>query len=119
MDVDGRRSVSVSVTVGAGPANPTVSVASVGVSLAASSVIAGKTTQATAVTKDASGNVLTGRTIVWTTSDPTVASADGVGVITAIKAGSVTVTATSEGKTGTAPLTVTASVVAAVDFGSR
>ena len=80
--------------------------------LNAPSLTAGQTTQANATTKDASGNVLTGRTIVWTTSDPAIASVDGAGVITALKAGSVTITATSEGTTGTAPLTVTASPTA-------
>ena len=69
---------------------------------------AGQSTQANATTKDASGNVLTGRTIVWTTSDPAVASVDGAGLVTALKAGTVTVTATSEGKTGSASLTVAA-----------
>jgi uncharacterized protein YjdB len=105
---DGRRSTTVPVTVGAGPTNPTVAVASVAVSLNASSLTAGQTTQANATTKDASGNVLTGRTIVWKTSDPAIASVDGAGVVSALKAGSVTVTATSEGKSGTAALTVTA-----------
>ena len=52
--------------------------------------------------------MLTGRTIVWTTSDPAVASVDGGGLVTALKAGTVTVTATSEGKTGSASLTVAA-----------
>ncbi|MBW8770388.1 MAG: Ig-like domain-containing protein [Gemmatimonadetes bacterium] len=105
---DGRKSTTVPVTVGAGPTNPAVSVASIAVTLNATTLTAGQTTQANAVTKDGSGNVLTGRTIVWTTSDPTVASVDGAGVISALKAGSVTVTATSEGKTGTGTLTVTA-----------
>jgi uncharacterized protein YjdB len=105
---DGRRSTTVPVTVGAGPANPSVAVASVGVSLNASSLAVGQTTQANATTKDASGNVLAGRTIVWTTSDPTIASVDGSGVLSALKAGSATVTATSEGQSGTATLTVTA-----------
>ena len=104
---DGRRSTTVPVTVGNGPTS-TVAVASVAVTLNATSLTAGQITQANAVTKDASGNVLTGRTIVWTTSDPTIASVDGSGVITTLKAGSVTVTATAEGKTGTATLTVTA-----------
>ena len=111
---DGRRSTTVAVTVGAGPTNPTVAVATVAVSLNAPSLTVGQTTQGNAVTKDASGNVLTSRTIVWTTSDPSVASVDGSGVITALKAGSVTVTATSEGQTGSASLTVTAPAQAAV-----
>src|SRR6478672_5067341 len=105
---DGRKSTTVPVTVGAGPTNPTVSVASVAVTLNAPALTVGQATQGNAVTKDASGNVLTGRTIVWTTSDPAVASVDGAGKITALKAGAVTVTATSEGKTGSAPLSVTA-----------
>jgi parallel beta-helix repeat protein len=109
---DGRRSTTVPVTVGAGPTNPTVPVALVAVTLNASSLTAGQSTQANAVTKDASGNVLTGRTIVWTTSDPAVASIDGAGVITSLKAGSATITATSEGNTGTAALAVTPSPTA-------
>ena len=105
---DGRKSTTVPVTVGPAPTNPTVAVASVAVTLNAPSLTVGQTTQGNATVKDANGNVLTGRTIVWTTSDPTVASVDGTGVITALKAGSVTVTATSEGKAGTASLTVNA-----------
>jgi uncharacterized protein YjdB len=109
---DGRRSTTVPVTVGAGPTNPTVPVALVAVTLNASSLTAGQSTQANAVTKDASGNVLTGRTIVWTTSDPAVASIDGAGVITSLEAGSATITATSEGQTGTAALAVAPSPTA-------
>jgi uncharacterized protein YjdB len=100
------RKATIPVTVGAAPTNPGVSVASVAVSLSPSTVTAGQTAQATATTKDANGNVLTGRTIVWSTSDPTIASPDGLGVISAIKAGTVTITATSEGKTGSAGLTI-------------
>lgn len=66
----------------------------------------GSTTQFSAVLRDMVGNVLTGRTVVWTSSDPTIASVSASGVATAVKAGTVTITATSEGKTGTALLTV-------------
>lgn len=66
----------------------------------------GGTTQFSAVTRDMIGNVLTGRTVTWSSSDATVASISASGVATAIKAGTVTITATSEGKTGTATLTV-------------
>ncbi|HEX7824556.1 MAG TPA: Ig-like domain-containing protein, partial [Mycobacterium sp.] len=89
-----------------------IAVASVAVTLNAPSLTAGQSTQANAVTKDASGNVLTGRTIVWTTSDPAVASVDGAGAITTLHDGTATITATSEGKTGTASLTVAASPTA-------
>lgn len=56
-----------------------------------------------ATLKDTLGNVLTGRTVRWTSSDPIVAWVDSVtGQLTALDRGTITVTATSEGKTGTA-----------------
>src|SRR6185437_5797521 len=95
---------TVTVVAPAGPAP----VASVSVSLAASSIPVGGTTQATAVARDASGNVLTGRALVWSTSNPTVVTVDGAtGLITGAGAGSATITGTSEGKSGTASITVT------------
>jgi uncharacterized protein YjdB len=116
--VGGRRSTTVPVTVGPAPANSNISVASVTVSLGKSSVTEGQSTQATATTKDANGNVLTGRTIVWHISDPAVASVDGAGAIDALDAGAATVSATSEGITGSAPLTVTASTTAVTPVAS-
>jgi len=87
-----------------------VPVASVVLSPATQSVVVGQTTPAfTAVTKDASGNVLNGRTVTFSSSDPTVATIDAnSGVATGVKAGTTSITATSEGKTSnTATLTVT------------
>jgi alpha-tubulin suppressor-like RCC1 family protein/uncharacterized protein YjdB len=56
-----------------------------------------------ATLRDASGRVLTGRKVTWTSSDPTVATVDSeTGVITGVDRGTVIVTATSEGKNGTA-----------------
>jgi len=78
------------------------------VSLAASSVAVNATTQATAVTRDASNNVLTGRVISWSSSDITVATVDGGGLVTAKKIGTATITATSETKSGSAAVTVVA-----------
>jgi alpha-tubulin suppressor-like RCC1 family protein/uncharacterized protein YjdB len=60
-----------------------------------------------AITRDANTNILTGRTITWTSSDPAVASIDAnTGLLTGIDRGTVTLTATSEGKQGTAKLVV-------------
>jgi hypothetical protein len=54
------------------------------------------------ILKDADGNVLTNREIRWTSSNPAVASIDPVtGMLTGVDRGTVTVTATSEGKTAT------------------
>jgi uncharacterized protein YjdB len=96
-----------------GPAAITVSavpVASVAVSPATAGVTVGQTVQLTATPKDASGNALTGRVVIWTTSAPAVATVSGTGLVSGVAAGSATVTATSEGKSATATLTVTAPV---------
>lgn len=64
--------------------------------------------------KDASGNVLTGRTVGWTSSKTTVATVSPTGLVTALAAGTVTITATSEGQSGSLPLTTTPVPVATV-----
>ena len=91
-----------------------VPVASVTVSPASSSLVAGQTAQLSVTTKDSAGNVLTGRTITWASSSTTVATVSASGLVTAKAAGSATVTATSEGKSGTASVTVTVVPVATV-----
>ena len=83
-----------------------VPVASVSVALAASTLNAAQTTQATATTRDASNNVLAGRVIAWSSSNAGVASVSASGVVTAVAAGSAQITATSESITGSATLTV-------------
>ncbi len=86
-------------------------VATVSVTLGSGSVGAGLTTNATAVLRDASGTVLTGRTVIWSSSPASTATVSPTGVVTAVAQGTAIVTATSEGKTGAAPLTVTANPV--------
>jgi alpha-tubulin suppressor-like RCC1 family protein len=84
------------------------SVSSVAVTLATPSIPLGTTgDQATAVLKDASGNVLVGRTVTWQSSTTTVATVSATGAITTVGAGTSTITATSEGQSGSALLTVT------------
>ena len=81
-------------------------VASVSVTLSATSLLPSATSTATAVVKDVRGVVLTGRTIAWTSSASSVATVDGAGGVTAVGAGSATITATCEGQSGAATLTV-------------
>ena len=81
-------------------------VGSVTVTPATASVVIGKTTQLAATTKDAAGNVVTGRTIGWTTSAATIATVDGNGLVTGVAAGTANIVATSEGKTAQAAITV-------------
>ncbi len=83
-------------------------VAAVAVTLSSASLVVGQTAQATAKLTDAAGNLLTGRTMVWSSSSPAVASVSSAGVVTALAAGTTSIMATSEGKSGSAAMTVTA-----------
>ena len=91
-----------------------VPVASVTVSPASATVVAGQTVQLTATPKDVNGNPLTGRTITWSSSNTSVATVNASGLVSGVVAGSATITATSEGQSGTAAITVTSVPVAAV-----
>ncbi|MGA8891006.1 MAG: protein kinase [Anaeromyxobacteraceae bacterium] len=62
--------------------------------------------RAHATPSDAAGNSLPGCTIRWTSSDPSIATVDSSGAIRALRRGEVTITATTEGKTGSARLRV-------------
>ena len=93
---------AVTVTVPAPPA-----VATVTVTPPSSSLQQGNSVQLTATTRDASGTVLTGRAIAWSTSAPSIATISGEGLVTAVGPGTATLTATSEGRSGTAVVTVT------------
>ncbi len=106
---------TISATSGGviGSATVTVSaiapVASVTVAPATVSQAVGATTQLAATLTDASGAVLTGRTLTWSSSNPAVATVSASGLEKGITSGSATITATSEGRSGTAAITVTAS----------
>ena len=85
--------------------NTPAAVATVDVTPTSSTVLAGATAQLAASTKDASGSVLTGRTVAWTTSNAAVATVASSGLVTTISSGTATITATSEGKSGSASIT--------------
>jgi len=82
-------------------------VATVTVSPSPASVVVGQTVQLTATPKDANGNPLTGRVITWSSNNTSVATVNGSGLVSGATAGSATITATSEGQSGTSILTVT------------
>ena len=101
--VSGTASVSITGSTSTGqPASVTVSPSSV-------SLIVGGIQQLTATVYDASGNVLSGQTITWSSSNALVASVGSTGLATALTLGSTTITASDGGVSGTAPLTVGAS----------
>ncbi|PYP94248.1 MAG: Ig domain-containing protein, partial [Gemmatimonadetes bacterium] len=82
-----------------------VPVASVTVSPATASIRTGSTQQLSAVTKDGAGNTLTGRVVTWASNNTAVATVNSSGLVTGVTSGSATITATSEGKNGTATIT--------------
>jgi uncharacterized protein YjdB len=84
---------------------PTVSVSASGGSAA---VAAGATLALSVRVTDRRGQPVASPSVVWSTSTPAVATVSPDGVVTAITLGSVTITATSLGATGTIALTVTA-----------
>jgi hypothetical protein len=65
-----------------------------------------ETRQLTATASDAAGNELS-RTFLWSSSDDAVAQVSSDGLITGIAAGAATITATADGRSGTADITVT------------
>jgi len=91
-----------------------VPVASVTVAPASASVQVGQTVQLTATPRDANGNALSGRAVTWSSTNTTVATVNGTGLVQGATAGSATITATSEGQSGTSAVTVTVAPVATV-----
>jgi hypothetical protein len=85
-----------------------IPIASVTVSPATATVSVGGTQQLTATPKDATGTPLTGRVVTWASTNVAVATLDGGGVVRGVSAGTAIITATSEGKSGSAALTVLA-----------
>lgn len=87
-------------------------VASVAISPATASVGVTNTVQLSATLRDAANNVLTDRTVTWTSANSAIASVNATtGLVTGVAAGGpVTITGTSEGISGTAQVSVSASV---------
>jgi len=85
-------------------------VASVEVTPTSATVAANQTVQLTATLRDAAGNPLSGRVVTWTSDNTAVATVSANGLVTAKTAGSATITATSEGHSGTSAITVSAPV---------
>jgi uncharacterized protein YjdB len=81
-------------------------VAKVVVTPAGTSVAVSKTVTLSARLTDAVGNVLSGRTISWSSADTRVATVNGAGVVRGVRRGTAVITATSEGRSGTSTISV-------------
>jgi hypothetical protein len=100
---------------GAFEAKPSRVLQSIAVTPATATVFVGKTQQFTATGTYSDGTTapLTS-TAAWQSSNTSVATVDSAGVATGVAAGTVTITATQEGKSGSATLTVSAPVLQAI-----
>ena len=102
------RVAQVAVTVTLPP------VATVSVTPTRDTLAVGGSRQFTVVVRDAGGAALTGRTIAWSSSNVAVATVSSTGSVAAVAPGTVTITATSEGRTGTATVVVLARLASVV-----
>jgi alpha-tubulin suppressor-like RCC1 family protein len=109
--------VTLVLACGSEPTAPSP-VASVTVAPATTTVVLAESVQLVATTMDASGTVLAGRTVSWASSAPQVATVSSTGLVTGVGAGTVTVTATSETRDGTASITVVSLVFAELSAGA-
>ena len=81
-------------------------VASVVLGPSADNLLAGDSQQLIALLKDAKGRSLAGRDTSWTSSNPEAATVSPTGVVSGRGPGTAQIVATSEGKSGTAVITV-------------
>jgi uncharacterized protein YjdB len=83
----------------------------------AQTVFQGLTLQLAATLRDGSGNILTGRTVSWTTSNSSIATVSSAGLVTGVALGVVQITCESEGITSSVTVTVQLRPVATVILG--
>jgi uncharacterized protein YjdB len=116
----GRTAVArLTVTEGAVEPEPPparAEVASVTVTPTSGALLVGETLRFQVTLRDARGSTLPNRAVTWASSDPGVVRVSGDGVVSAVGPGAASVTATSEGRTQGAVVTVTAPrTVAAIE----
>jgi uncharacterized protein YjdB len=91
-----------------------VPVGSVDVTPQSPTITTGATTQLTATVRDANNTIVTDRVVTWATSNPAFVTVNASGTITGVAPGTATVTATSEGKSGSTTVTVSLIAVSTV-----
>lgn len=107
-----RRAGAVAVTAAAQEVAKSVDlailarVASVELDVDSIALAEGAQRQFTATARDADGQVVTGRAVVWSSADPGVAHVGALGLVTAIRPGTVELRARVDGDTGRAKVVV-------------
>ena len=88
------------------PTKPTVTVTTVSVTVGNSLLEVAGTQTATAEVRDQNNALVTGKSVTWASSAPSVATVSVEGLITAVAPGTTSISATVDGKTGNASLLV-------------
>jgi uncharacterized protein YjdB len=89
-------------------AEATIPVRSISVSPGSQAVSVGQSVTLTPTARDSAGNELTGVRFAWESSAPAVAAVDSTGRVSALAAGSATISASAGGESGTATVSVNA-----------
>ena len=103
--VSGMAAVTEMPVVGSVTVTPATATSNVGATLALAATV-----------RDQSNNVLTGKTVTWTSSNTAIATVDATGLTTGIAPGTVTFTASVAGVSGTSTVTETAVVQGPVQY---
>ncbi|MBK9406471.1 MAG: Ig-like domain-containing protein [Gemmatimonadetes bacterium] len=106
----GGKSAILPVTVNARP------VSLVRVTPSTATIVAGTTTALSAEALDAGGATVTGRPVIWATSNATIATVTSTGVVTGVAAGAANVTATVDGVAGASVVTVQPVPIASISL---
>lgn len=109
-------SIALLVSACGGSSEPDVVIASVEVTPTTASPRVGQTTQLSAAVKDASGTILNGQSVAWSSSATNVASVSASGLVTAVSLGTTIITAASGNKVGVATITVIPEPVASISL---
>ncbi|MBA3343284.1 MAG: PD40 domain-containing protein [Gemmatimonadaceae bacterium] len=107
---------SMSCTDGSGPTGPDNSVTTVEVAAPSASLMVGETFQLAAVARNAASAFAVAGQVTWTSSNNSVATVSPNGLVTAVETGAAQISATHEGRTGSARVTVvTTELIQSID----
>jgi len=82
----------------------------------AGNVVVGSTLTLTGEALDGNGELLPNRLLEWSSTAPEIATVNATGVVTGVSTGQATISATGEGKTGSALITVLPSPIATISI---
>jgi len=89
-----------------GSSEPPPGVALIEVSPANDTLLVGETVQLTTTLRDENDNVITGRTVTWVSTSPSVASVSGTGLVTGVGDGTTTIVVSADGVSSPATIRV-------------